>query len=1689
MRPPRARRRGCAKRLSAEPPASKISPGGGLSSRRVCGSAASVRPAPFARRALSLFLAIVLAAGLAPAIPGIHAPEAAFAEGGANSTVTITHQPVGGEFALGYSVRLYARAYSPDNHLLSYSWFRSENATPSPSTDASVGGNSSTCDDKPQQAGTYYYYVVVEDASTGASATSVPAKATVNDIKDMTGKDVVGTSLVNGDFSQEGDPADHYSYHINVPGWETTQYAKESWKTTSQKIIEINTTKRAELSADYDSSLYQHVSTVPGTIYQWGLNHSGKGGTDTMALVIGPPSFSFSGAKIGYGRFKEDYQYGINTQDYFAAIVKAAETQNGGSLIAGKDYSVRVNLTTAAYDPNGASYYVRLMTSPVGSPTPYSGTYTVPEDQGVTVFAFTSYKSANEGAANFLQDIKFSAEVDFHPSDDVGYEGDGQLSVDAQDGFVYGIVEERGSTTMAAASTVAFEGETLPVSDLGKGTSDWYAAPGAGQLVFGNLTPGKTYRIVGVPKTAVNTTLTTNLNPGLVLDDGYYESVTIKPVADSSGGAGGNIQATAQKVGGSASIIVRPARADVEYALVEANAAGTGAASPVVPAKDKDGHEVPWSTPASGEGSLAFSNLALGRSYVIVARPKGYDEIGHADQVAAGSFVVVKTPSENFVDVSPDDGSVVRAAGEASDSVTVTNKSTQTQRYLVYDAVTGAATDGAWHELQPGTTDAWPGLDAAGVYQVVAAEPSTAAGAPGSAPSPGVRAYPAAPDPDIDYAAETVGKGGVVPKTVEFRLKDNGTGEYYRGAADSWEQGTGGSPVSLTEYLDRMAAGGAGAELSYRAHADYGPAVYVERSVTVPARPAAPELGASGYAFDYADEGIAPGADAPGDVQARSSGDSEWKTGTADVPVALSDLGWTGAEKTVQVRMAAVKSSSFASAANTAARVPSRSAAPDVTLLSSDNGRTYVFDGPDAPVSQYRVYGSANEGDWAACENASPQKGKTYEVRKKAGLGEFASNAVLRSASEAQLHAVAGDFQDVAYGYAEGPAVDLVLTNPGKNTAAVNAPYADEDPSVRIVMTRSPQSYKDVYGDAAAFSVEGEAARILATGAGAAGDATAQSPVNWRIKAKGDLFAGTYEAQIVVAFRDGGTGGDASVFYAAMGTVSLVVDKATPASPSLSLAGVTDTTARLSASSDDPHPVSIEYSTATSWGYGGSSTLTGLGPATCYEFYARTAADANHNASQPAMVRACTAHAAPDADAARFDFAAETVSFPAGCELRAAASGAGAEVASGSSVTGYVGQALYLRQRATGDEAGDFEGYVPASGWTSVAVPARPSIAASTTVENAADSRNPDGKVTVSGVAEFQYRKVSDAGWTRVQGASMALPAGAYEVRVPATGSAFASVPLPFAIAANNYFATFDLAGGGIEPADAAAEQYVASGGTASRPSPDPKRAGYDFAGWHAVSADGTVEDAEWAFDRALTSDVTLAAKWTPHACTVRFDSGVDAGEAPGVSGSMADQPFVYGEVQHLSACALVRANYEFAGWSETKGGPVKYADGAEASDLTPEDNGVVVLYAVWKRPAIDAAVPVTATVVVDGSGAFSYPSDYRIASTTKGSLRVSKIGFQLEAGADGIFSNACEVVVEVNGTALKAGEAVDAPADGFRIGPSADGAAPSYLPLSLSLTRPGGTMTHAEKARPFATVTYTLEFDDASAAASGTGA
>ena len=104
--------------------------------------------------------------------------------------------------------------------------------------------------------------------------------------------------LLNGSFEKGQTFTGNYLQpdQSAVPSWNTTAFQGkiELFRKNTGTYIKGVTlepkdgTYAAELNADEESTLYQNVKTTPSSVYKWGLDHGGRNGTDTMALVIGP---------------------------------------------------------------------------------------------------------------------------------------------------------------------------------------------------------------------------------------------------------------------------------------------------------------------------------------------------------------------------------------------------------------------------------------------------------------------------------------------------------------------------------------------------------------------------------------------------------------------------------------------------------------------------------------------------------------------------------------------------------------------------------------------------------------------------------------------------------------------------------------------------------------------------------------------------------------------------------------------------------------------------------------------------------------------------------------------------------------------------------------------------------------------------------------------------------------------------------------------------------------------------------------------------------------------------------------------------------------------------------------------------------------------------------------------------------
>lgn len=241
------------------------------------------------------------------------------------------------------------------------------------------------------------------------------------------------------------------------------------------------------------------------------------------------------------------------------------------------------------------------------------------------------------------------------------------------------------------------------------------------------------------------------------------------------------------------------------------------------------------------------------------------------------------------------------------------------------------------------------------------------------------------------------------------------------------------------------------------------------------------------------------------------------------------------------------------------------------------------------------------------------------------------------------------------------------------------------------------------------------------------------------------------------------TPASSSKFASAESSIEVTTKSSAAAAPAVGTATVTDTTITL------PCDDTWEYSTDQQ-NWNDTHEFTGLTAATKYTYYVRVKETDTAEASQVATVNVWTAHAAPvENEGYSIDYTAETLTVTNGYEVNKVEDFSDSEIASGSSLTDYLGSTLYIRHKA--DENG-----APASTAVSIAVPARPEAPDAKGVNETFENEN-DGKITGL-VAETVYEISSDNGlnWkeatltgTEITG----LAPGTYLVRVKGTESSF----------------------------------------------------------------------------------------------------------------------------------------------------------------------------------------------------------------------------------------------------------------------------------------------------------------------------
>jgi hypothetical protein len=1301
----------------------------------------------------------------------------------------------------------------------------------------------------------YYYWVKITNNKNGESDFTESSLSQAKIIDKM-----LPVELKNGDFEhwympggvkdQTTNPAQpnqtntfyaqHYGYNSGGQGWlmtggeyDDTQDSNHTdgnngWYTTHSPrsessssynlgtttplggLIEIATPYRmyglpdaghdsycAELNADYVSSLYQTIATVPGKIYEWSLDYGtrltpyGSGDKLRLAVIIGKAIDGSAdyGSGVTNRYLSNIYPYGQNTNTYFNDIV---------SKIA-NPFIAADGIHTVDY--NGSAYYVYLMTIDNTNATQrgvwfhYSGVYTIPEWQGETVFGFAGMLFLSNGNAtsntsgNNLDNIFFAVGTPPALSPTITYDNNVSLSATTKAGYVYGIAEVRGSSVSLVNTSTYYDPDGAGASPeeaisktAGLGIDGWYSTDGSsnsfvdnGVITFKNLTPGKTYRVVGIPLLAVNTGLQVNESPEYVLDEDYYKDIQMPPAFEGNATTIWNVDVDTYMDGATkrARVIVKSARNDVEYALLRDSVDASGNH---IPATSSPAHyRTDW-IPGTG-GYATFDSLALDAYYYLVSRPYGYAEVTYSDAAydvdgITPVYIRIKTPG-TIEDV--DKSNVSRSSNCLS--ITLANSKTG-YVYAVADPETGVIIGSTQNGNDSTLTFSVP--NAAKTYQIVTKS--------GDANwFRGVRVYGCLSDVfSIDYRNELVKSSsdvsGNIPTNVEYNIRSNNAGNtWILGNSDTWTTGIGTQPVDLAAktlrgntigILDSITELNADATLYYRVKVEpnyTGQTVSVPKQLTIPKRPAAPSAPAN-YVFDYCDEEIDVVSDSLHFAQTNAS---QWTSLQKNASWTFTNAGWgQGASKKPFNARIPATNTSFASVVRTDT-ILARPAAPNVGI-ESNNAISKIVITNMIPGISYQYYTDLDP-TWVTYVPV----GKT-----ESDSIDFAPNTNCYVRLSAICVTTPASFI-------------TVLTSPISIQPVyfANYAYGDTPVSQAVVIINGVSLPVDVtsvelYGaNSQYFHFVSEPQSVIDKQVPAHGTNT-----NWVLIPNSNLDAGTYNTQLKMTYTYN------SITYTAYADVYLTVEKANWDMSSITGAfDVSQTKAQklVLNITDAPAGATLSYYYGSTQATGnpastvasdGTTSYTftdanGLQPSTTYPVSVIAQADNNHYASPLTFIATgYTAYATPVFnDVVAIDYINENLTFVSG--YNSADYTLGCASCAGTPIISSPYSLSALLEDADNDSivfsivhnAGVNPPY-PASeaGYSDTILgrPAAPKID-NNTVTHASSATSYDGKIEIPGL--FAYRIHGTSVWSSASTSVSSLGVGDYDVRYPATSMSFAS--------------------------------------------------------------------------------------------------------------------------------------------------------------------------------------------------------------------------------------------------------------------------------------------------------------------------
>ncbi|MDR1567826.1 MAG: hypothetical protein LBS33_04030 [Streptococcaceae bacterium] len=1100
---------------------------------------------------------------------------------------------------------------------------------------------------------------------------------------------------------------DSFCSHLLQNGWPGYEFGIEGQRVEGanykQTTKERNGNNIIELGKQQPATVYQEVATEAGRIYEWSLEHGGKNksalGTQAIAVIIGEAineEEDYLGETIdtinfGWDSFplKEEVTspwthigpIWNHTYDQFRRYGKTLEAEgtyrealfqpNGAGTYfddiiwaLAKKYSYFSDDRDADIEAfgnaqaegayhvtyNSRTYYIYLSKQLKNTMATKTGSYSIPEGQGNTVFGFSYVLPRKSGEGNGLDNVVFEASKMEKAVPKVNYFGEKSITLQATPGYAYAITEIRNSHVENLASSIlaqtTFKGGAITpkaanISDIDDpsydnlGDGNWFHPNEAGSLVFNGLDSGKTYRIVSVPVGVISKELGTNISPTSVLDDNNYSDVTMLPGSletDVEIGTlthGVKINAEGFATGW---LNLDRTNTSTQYALLKWNE--VNGEYEVV----KD-----WYTgDATGKiewHSLALSTTKMENDYLVVSRPLNYSEIDYHAAETGGLAVTLNNPLETSEasnvanlawEIKVDQ--VTRTDNGTSDLLTIkldkplTATDAGDGKIVIADLVTGqilgtATVDGTDNTKYTFTlSGANQALDVGiylSVYQSMTKE---------------VEAY-AAPSETlgIDHLTEqaVLAGGSNIPTTVDYQLSNL-----------AYTQGNGTTGALLTNVLDIKSPTSDELKVNYTKHFDHTKAVGVVKVISFDSRPAGPTVDTnvnSDIYIDYRGEQVKNNLATEVGVYGMSAIGASDATDNGNLR-SFAALGWTG-DVVLEVKFRTPATVNTFASYYTPVTIEKRPAAPTVGGVTEE-GDTLKLTGvyPADTVCESLINGAVD--DW---RDVSVTAGGT------ATLLNYATNAYYLFRIKATDTEPSSQVATVQAGVVT--ITDITLTKIyGEEAVSGDVTIAINNTSTSVVKFGS-DAFSFAGGDSSSFEIDSPPTsneEIVASGENKTYKIKVKSPKNLNVNASPytDTLSFTY------------TIGDNSTEYTAHANISLTVKKAIWDAPMLPAKSVVEagtdgnsvTANSLTlVSTGKPDGAKLEYmigeeNQSEGWNIieGDTISITDRQAATQHVVQLGYMADANHATSKLARVVYYTRFATPTKADLGINYTAET---------------------------------------------------------------------------------------------------------------------------------------------------------------------------------------------------------------------------------------------------------------------------------------------------------------------------------------------------------------------------------------------------------------------------------------------------------------